>query len=46
MPYSMELGQDWSGITEELGRLIGDAKVNLESEKFLSGGGTDEPFVC
>lgn len=44
LPYSMELGQDWSSLLQEMGKLISDARDQLESSKFFNGSGTNEPF--
>ena len=43
IPFSYELGDDYRGLVEELGRVIVDEKDKLESTKFLSGTGTNEP---
>ena len=43
VPYSIEVGQDWGGLQTEMARLIQDAKDDLESNKFFSGSGTNEP---
>jgi HK97 family phage major capsid protein len=43
VPYSWELGQDDPNLTGELVRLIADGRDQLESTKFYSGGGTNEP---
>jgi hypothetical protein len=42
-PFTIEVGQDWQGLETELGRLMNDAKNVLESSKFLTGTGTNEP---
>jgi HK97 family phage major capsid protein len=39
IPFSIELGMDWTGIHEELGKLIADAKDQLEATKFALGAG-------
>jgi HK97 family phage major capsid protein len=39
IPFSIEVGQDWAGLTAELGRMFADAKESLEAEQFLSGAG-------
>jgi HK97 family phage major capsid protein len=44
IPFSIEAGQDWSGMESEMTSLLADAKDKLEAEKFLSGSGTHEPF--
>jgi len=43
VPFSIELGQDWGTLQQELLRLITDAKDVLEASKFLLGTGTNEP---
>lgn len=43
IPYSMEIGQDWSGLVSELTLMIQEAKDDLETVKFTSGDGSDEP---
>jgi HK97 family phage major capsid protein len=43
VPFSFEVGDDWSSVLEELARLISDAKDVLEATKFLLGSGTNEP---
>jgi HK97 family phage major capsid protein len=44
VPFSIELGQDWNGLQDELTRLITDARDVLDATKFLTGSGTNEPF--
>jgi HK97 family phage major capsid protein len=44
VPYSLEVGEDWTTITAELGKLLRDSKNVLEASKFLTGSGTKEPF--
>jgi HK97 family phage major capsid protein len=44
IPYSIEVGQDFGGLQTEFGKLIADAKDDLESVKYFTGGGTNEPF--
>jgi HK97 family phage major capsid protein len=41
--FSIEVGQDYAGLRDELGRLFADAKDELEATKFLDGTGTNEP---
>jgi HK97 family phage major capsid protein len=41
--YSIEVSQDWAGISEELTRLITDARDVLDSTMLYSGTGTDQP---
>lgn len=45
VPFSIELGQDWSGLQSTLARLIQAAKDDLEAVKFLTGAGhgSNEP---
>lgn len=44
IPFSIESDQDWSQLQASMARLITDAKDDLESNKFFSGSGTNEPF--
>lgn len=44
VPFSIEADQDWAALQSEMAVLIADAKDDLESNKFFSGGGTNEPF--
>jgi HK97 family phage major capsid protein len=39
VPFSIELGMDWTGIQDELGKLIRDGKDQLEATKFTLGAG-------
>jgi HK97 family phage major capsid protein len=43
IPFSYEVGADWAGLQASMASLIADAKDTLESTKFFSGGGTNEP---
>jgi HK97 family phage major capsid protein len=43
IPFSIEVGQDWSGITGELGRLIADGRDVTDATQFLTGNGTNAP---
>jgi HK97 family phage major capsid protein len=43
VPFSIELGQDWGSLQDELLTLIRDARDVLDTTKFLSGSGTNEP---
>lgn len=43
VPYSIELGQDWSGLQGELSMMVQEAKDDLEATKFAFGTGTDQP---
>jgi HK97 family phage major capsid protein len=38
--FSMEVDDDWSGMQADLGRLLSDAKDNLEGSVFTTGSGT------
>jgi HK97 family phage major capsid protein len=44
VPFSIEIGQDWSTLAAELAILMADAKDTLEAGKFATGTGTNEPF--
>jgi HK97 family phage major capsid protein len=37
VPFSIEVGQDWTGLQAELTRLFVDAKDNLEADRFTFG---------
>lgn len=43
VPFSIEADTDWGQLQAEMARLLADAKDDLESNKFFSGGGVDEP---
>jgi HK97 family phage major capsid protein len=43
VPYSIEIGQDFGGLEQELLQLTADARDVLDATKFYSGSGTDEP---
>ena len=43
VPFSIELGQDWSQLTNELGRLAADARDVNDATRFLTGTGTNAP---
>lgn len=43
IPYSIEVGSDWTNIQGEMAQLIQDAKDDVEASKFTSGSGTNEP---
>jgi HK97 family phage major capsid protein len=43
VPYTIEVGQDWQSLHDELIYLFADAKNTLEATAFLSGTGTNEP---
>lgn len=39
VPFSIETGQDWTGLQAELAVLFADAKDDLEGDKFINGAG-------
>jgi HK97 family phage major capsid protein len=44
IPFSIELDQDWATLQAELGKLLSDARDNLEADKFVNGvPGSNEP---
>jgi HK97 family phage major capsid protein len=43
VPFSIEVGEDYVGLQQELAKIIADAKDVLEAQKFLDGSGTNEP---
>jgi len=43
IPFSIEIGMDWDGLQAAMGRLLADAKDELEATKFALGSGTNEP---
>lgn len=40
IPYSIETGQDWGGLLEQMARMIQDAKDDEEAASFVTGVGT------
>lgn len=44
VPFSIEIGQDWSNLQGQMASLLQEAKDILEAAKFISGTGTNEPF--
>lgn len=44
VPFSIEVGQDWTSLQTELAQLFADAKDELEAEAFTTGSGVDEPY--
>lgn len=44
IPFSIEIGMDWSGMQADMGRLLQEGKDDLEADKFFTGSGTNEPF--
>jgi len=44
VPFSIEIGMDWSSLQDDMTELFRDAKDVLEAGKFVSGTGTNEPF--
>jgi HK97 family phage major capsid protein len=43
VPFSIEIGQDWTSLQSEMARLFADSKNVLEATAFLTGTGTNEP---
>jgi len=43
VPYTIEAGEDWKSLHDELVYLFADAKNTLEATAFLTGTGTNEP---
>lgn len=45
IPFSIEVGQDWTGLRSEVAMMIQESKDDLEATKFVSGAGSgsDEP---
>jgi HK97 family phage major capsid protein len=43
VPFSWEVGDDWTSLTQELTQLVADAKDVVEATKFLLGAGSNEP---
>ncbi len=37
IPFSFEVGEDWSGLQAEMARLIADSKDDLEAARFTTG---------
>lgn len=44
IPFSIEIGMDWSGLRGEMSMLLQESKDDLEATKFTLGSGTNEPF--
>ena len=44
VPYSIEIGMDYPGFTQDVAMLLANAKTNLENTKFVLGSGTNEPI--
>jgi HK97 family phage major capsid protein len=44
VPFSIEVGQDWGSLQEELTKLVADARDVLDAAIFYNGTGTDQPF--
>ena len=44
VPFSIQIGQDWSGVEGEVRSMIADAKDNLENTGFLLGSGSGQPY--
>lgn len=45
IPFSVEIGMDWPNLQAEMGRLVADAKDDVEADKFINGLGhaSNEP---
>jgi HK97 family phage major capsid protein len=43
IPFSFEVGMDWTDLLHELGQMIQDSKDVLEATAFLTGSGTNQP---
>jgi len=43
IPFSIELGEDWSGLQRELAKLLADGRDILDATMFLTGTGTAQP---
>jgi HK97 family phage major capsid protein len=43
VPFSIEVQGDYPDLLNELGRILADARANLDSVQFLTGTGTDAP---
>jgi HK97 family phage major capsid protein len=44
VPFSIEVGGDWSGLQVQMAAALVDARDTLEAGKFITGTGTNEPF--
>lgn len=44
VPFSIEIGMDWSGFSSEMATMLADSKDVLEATKMAVGSGTNEPF--
>lgn len=44
IPFSIEVGQDWTGLQASMALLLQEGKDDLEADKFFTGTGTNEPF--
>jgi HK97 family phage major capsid protein len=43
VPFSMEVGDDWGSLQQELMKLITDGRDVLDAQMFYNGTGTDQP---
>jgi HK97 family phage major capsid protein len=43
VPFSIEIGQDWGGLQQELVRLISDGRDVVDATQFLTGNGSNAP---
>ena len=44
IPYTIEVGMDYPGFADEMGRLINQGYTDLLATKTMTGTGTNEPF--
>lgn len=44
VPYSIEVGQDWAGFADNIGRLLNQGYNDLLASKTMTGTGTGEPW--
>jgi HK97 family phage major capsid protein len=44
VPFSIEIEQDWSGLSGELTKMLAVAKDDLEATQFVTGTGSDAPY--
>jgi HK97 family phage major capsid protein len=44
IPYTIEIGMDWSSFSSEMASEIQNSKDVIEASKFATGTGTNEPF--
>jgi HK97 family phage major capsid protein len=44
IPFSIEVGQDWSSLAEEMGRLLRDGRDQVDATQMLTGNGSNAPI--